>query len=153
MLPTNAMLVGAVVSTTVTVNVSLPVLLESSVALQVTVVGPSGKVSPDSGSQVTFKVLSTASVAPGVSKLTAAPLGPVASSVTSSTGSTTGAVVSSTVTVKEPLPTLPAVSVAVHSTTVSPKRKTEPEAGSQVTSRSSLSTRSLAVALKLTAAP
>ena len=45
--------VGGVVSLTVMVNVQLPVLLEASVAVQVTVVTPLLKVLPEAGEQET----------------------------------------------------------------------------------------------------
>jgi hypothetical protein len=45
-----------VVSITDTVNVQLPVLLDESVAEQVTVVVPFGKVLPEAGLQVGVKV-------------------------------------------------------------------------------------------------
>jgi hypothetical protein len=44
---------GAWVSLTVTVNVQVPVLLEASVAVHVTVVVPFGKVDPDGGAHAT----------------------------------------------------------------------------------------------------
>jgi hypothetical protein len=40
-------------ATTVTVNVQLPVLLDASVAVQVTVVVPAGKVEPEAGLHAT----------------------------------------------------------------------------------------------------
>src|SRR4051812_46909724 len=45
---------SAVLTVTVTVKWQLPVLLEPSVAVQVTVVGPIGKVLPEAGKQVTL---------------------------------------------------------------------------------------------------
>src|SRR5206468_3669203 len=69
---------GAVVSTTVTVKVADPVLSLLSVAEQVTVVTPSGKVLPDGGVQVAVIEPSTASLAVAVN-VTTAPAGPVAS--------------------------------------------------------------------------
>ena len=56
---------GAVVSRTVTLKVLVPVLWWASVAEQVTVVLPSGKVEPEAGAHVTASVPSTASVAVG----------------------------------------------------------------------------------------
>ena len=56
----------------------------------------------------------------------------------------TGAVVSTTVTVKEALPVRPPLSVAEHVTTVTPSGKTEPDGLEQVAS-SGPSTRSTAV--------
>jgi hypothetical protein len=56
--------VGAAVSTTVTVNEAVPVLLRVSIALHVTVVAPSGKVFPeDKEPQVGVSVPSTRSTA------------------------------------------------------------------------------------------
>ena len=45
--------VGACVSCTVTVKVQVPVFVEASVAVQVTVVVPTGKVDPDAGAHTT----------------------------------------------------------------------------------------------------
>src|SRR5206468_12549906 len=90
---------GAVVSTTVTVKVADPVLSLLSVAEQVTVVTPSGKVLPDGGVQVAVIEPSTVSVAVAVN-VTTAPSLPVFSTRRSSELVTTGAVVSTTVTVK-----------------------------------------------------
>lgn len=47
------MIVGFWLSLTVTVNVQLAVLFAASWAVQVTVVGPFGKVEPDGGLQLT----------------------------------------------------------------------------------------------------
>jgi hypothetical protein len=121
---------GEVVSTTVIVKVALPVLLCASVAEQVTLVVPIAKVEPEAGEQVGVIAPSTMSVADDV-KLTAAPDEPVASFVILAGTVTTGAVVSTTVTVKVLLPVLPAKSVAEHVTVVVPIAKVEPEAGEQ----------------------
>jgi hypothetical protein len=53
---------GAVVSLTVTTKLQVPVLPLASVAVQVTVVGPSGKTLPEAGAQamVGFGQLSVA---------------------------------------------------------------------------------------------
>ena len=56
---------GGVVSTTLTGNVTVPVLLCASVAVHVTVVEPSAKVEPEAGLQFTATAPSTASVAVG----------------------------------------------------------------------------------------
>src|SRR5436309_14811289 len=56
---------GASLSVTVTVNAQLPVLLLVSVAVQVTVVGPLGKVLPLAGRQLTVRPASQLSVAVG----------------------------------------------------------------------------------------
>ena len=91
---------GAVVSCTVTVKLSVPVLPASSVAEQMTVVVPSAKVEPEAGSQVVVTEPSTASLAEAV-KVAVAPAAEVASLVMLPGTVTAGAVVSSTVTVKE----------------------------------------------------
>ncbi len=62
---------GAVVSRTVTVKVADPVLPAVSVAEQVTVVVPSGKVLPDAGVQTGVIEPSTVSVAVAVNVTTA----------------------------------------------------------------------------------
>ena len=68
--------VGGVVSLTVTVNEPAAELPESSVAVQVTVVVPSGKVLPEGGAQTTLGLGSTRSEAVAV-YVTTAPDGPV----------------------------------------------------------------------------
>ena len=98
---------GSVVSRTVTVKVADPVLPAVSVAEQVTVVGPSGKVLPDAGVQTGVIEPSTVSVAVAVN-VTTAPAELVASVVISAGTVTTGSVVSRTVTVKVADPVLPA---------------------------------------------
>src|SRR5437016_1352101 len=103
---------GGVVSWTVTVNVLADEFPCASVALQVTVVAPSGKIEPDAGLQ-----------------LAAAPPGPVASLVMFAGTLTTGGVVSWTVTVKLALLWLPAASVAVQLTVVAAIGNVEPEVG------------------------
>jgi hypothetical protein len=57
---------GLTVSTTVTLNVPAGLVLpELSLALQLTVVVPTGNVLPEDGTQLTFGLASTASVAVG----------------------------------------------------------------------------------------
>src|SRR5919199_2202158 len=58
--------VGGAESTTLTANVAVPVLPWASVAVQVTVVEPSGYVAPEAWSQFTATEPSTTSVAAGV---------------------------------------------------------------------------------------
>ena len=58
-----AVIAGAVVSTTVTVNVLVDEFPCASVALQVTVVAPSGKIEPDAGLQLAATAPSTMSAA------------------------------------------------------------------------------------------
>jgi hypothetical protein len=58
-------IVGAVMSATVTLNDAEELLPAASVAVQLTVVGPYGNVEPEAGKQFTGSVPSTASVAVG----------------------------------------------------------------------------------------
>jgi hypothetical protein len=60
------LIVGFSLSLTVTVNEQLPVLLEASVTLQVTVVVPFGNAKPDAGEQLTAPAPGQLSVAVGV---------------------------------------------------------------------------------------
>src|SRR5689334_24915933 len=123
---------GGVVSRTVTVNEFLPMLPRVSVAWQFTVVVPKPKVEPDAGVQVTGRLPSTISFAVTV-KLTAAPLGPVASTIMSPGSLTAGPMVSTTVTVKLPVVVRLASFVALQLTVVVPMPNTEPDGGVQVT--------------------
>ena len=106
------------------------------------------KVLPDAGVQTGVIEPSTVSVAVAVN-VTTAPLGPVASAVISAGTVTTGAVVSTTVTVKSADPVLPAVSVAEQVTVVGPSAKVLPDAGVQ-TGVIEPSTVSVAVAVNVT---
>jgi uncharacterized protein YhbP (UPF0306 family) len=142
---------GPVVSATVTVNDAAPLFPFASVAVQLTVVGPSGKVDPLAGVQVTARSPSTTSLADAV-KLNAAPVAAVASTVAFAGTVTTGPVVSATVTVNDAAPVFPFVSVVVQVTVVAPSGNVDPLAGVQVTGRGP-STTSLADAVKLNAAP
>src|SRR5262245_38842539 len=135
-------IIGAVVSTTVTVNDLVVVLQAASFAVQATVVVPSGKVEPDAGVHAN-DVTPTASVALVV-KLTSAPPGPIASRVMSAGTVTDGAVVSWTVTWNDACAEFERASVAVQFTVVVPTGKPVPEAGTHVTGTVP-STRSLAV--------
>src|SRR5215204_739123 len=140
-------MIGGVVSCTVTVNDAVAVLPASSVAAHCTTVSPIGNVEPEGGSQTivmlpptlscmsilflsNVALPSTTSVADTV-KLTLAPSGPVASTTMSSGTVMIGGVVSCTVTVNDAVAVLPASSVAAHCTTVSPIGNVEPEGGSQ----------------------
>ena len=148
-----ALTTGGVVSTTCTTKVvGAAALPAASAALQVTVPLPSAKSEPEAGKQVTTTVLSTASAALGLVYRTTAPAALLASAVTSAWAAITGAVVSCTVTLKDALLRLPAVSVAVQSTVVVPSGKVLPEAGVQL-GVTLASTLSVAVALKLATAP
>src|SRR5207237_3986432 len=104
---------GPVVSVTVTVKEAAPLLVFVSVAVQFTVVGPSGNVDPLAGVQVTGRGPSTTSLADAV-KLNAAPVALVASTDAFVGTVTTGPVVSVTVTVKEAAPLLRYVLFVIH---------------------------------------
>jgi len=140
---------GAVTSTTVTVTVKLvlPVFPAASVAEQVTGVAPGAKIDPLAGAQTGRSDPSTASLALAI-QLTATPAASVASAARLPGPVTTGAVVSTTVTVKLALPMLPCASVAEHVTGVAPGAKIDPLAGAQ-TGRTDPSTTSVAEAIQL----
>ncbi len=144
---------GAVVSTTVTWKLAVPVLPCESVAEQLTVVVPKANVDPEAGAQVGVREPSILSFAETV-KLTTAPDGPVASAVISAGTVTTGKVLSTrvTVTVKLSLAVFPLLSVAEQLTVVVPIGKVEPEAGEHVTATLP-STRSVAEAVNVTTVP
>jgi hypothetical protein len=92
---------GGVVSPTVTVKLACALFPCVSVAVQVTVVVAIGNMDPESGTQVTGRLPSTASVAVGYVYVTTAPLGPVAvAAILAGVPVKTGGVVSTTVTVK-----------------------------------------------------
>jgi hypothetical protein len=110
---------------TVTVNVPVPVLFAASRAVIVTVVVPIGNTVPLFCEYV-WLVTPTASVALPAAYVTVAPAALVASTVTLPCAATTGAVVSRTVTVKFPVPTLFAASLAVIVTVVVPIGNTVP---------------------------
>src|SRR5712692_287836 len=129
--------VGAVLSSTTTVAVAVPLLPATSAAEQVMVVLPTAKVVPEAGTQIGVGEPDTASVAVAV-KVTTAPVGPVASTGPGGTLMvTTGGVVSITVTVKLAFAALPCVSVAVQATVVTPRGNVLPEAGVQETAAAS----------------
>ena len=102
---------GGVVSRTVTWNDPVAVLPARSVAEQLTVEVPRGKVDPEAGEQAGVSEPSIASVAVAV-YVTTAPLGPVASAEMSEGSESTGACVSTTI-VTEADAVLPALSVAL----------------------------------------
>ena len=118
--------VGGVVSCTVTLNDPLLVLACASTAVHPTSVVPIEKVAPEPGLQSGAMGPSTRS-----SELaeygTTAPPGPVASVRMSSGSTRTGAVVSWTVILNEPVPVFECASVAVHVTMVSPRGKPSPD--------------------------
>src|SRR2546423_10571642 len=91
---------GAIVSFTVTPKLPVDLVWCASVAVQVTVVRPSGKTAPDGWSQLTIGLGSTRSPAVTL-KLTAAPAALVASTGLGEGRFSEGAVVSTTVTANE----------------------------------------------------
>ena len=115
-------------------------------------VSPSAKVLPGAGTQVTTGSTTSLSSDAVATKLTMAPVGPVASTVWFGGSVRTGGVVSPTVMVKTPFATLPVASVAVQFTRFSPIGNTLPEAGVQKTAGLG-SAASVAVAANVTAAP
>src|SRR5688572_7421462 len=119
---------GGVVSTTVTVN--------DPPELQLTMVPPSGKAEPDAGTQVPRLA----------GNVTVAPPGPVASTVMSA------GFPEVTTTAKLPNAVLSRESLAEHTTVVGPMANKDPDGGVQLTATSP-STRSAAVAAKVTSAP
>jgi hypothetical protein len=142
---------GLVVSTVVTVNEALLRFARVSIAVQSTVVVPSGKVAPLAGVQVTATAPSTASL-PVALNVKAAPVAAVASTVAFGGSVITGALVSATVTVNCALAELPRLSAAVHVTLVLPSAKVAPLAGVQATVTAP-STMSVADDVKVNAAP
>src|SRR6266700_7255920 len=114
-------------------------------------VGPSAKMLPEAVLQMAPTEPSTMSLADAV-KVTAAPLAPVASAVMLVGRVRTGGVVSTMVTLKDPVAAFPWASVDEQLATVVPNAKVLPEAGLQTTA-SKPSTRSLAATLKVTTAP
>ncbi len=118
----------------------------ASVAVQVTVVVPTRKLS--GASFVTVGLASTTSATVGIPRSMGCPW-----MIVRSGGQTkVGAVVSSTVTLKLPVTVLLAASVAVQVTVVVPRAKVLSEAGSQ-SGVIPLLTKSVAETLKITVAP
>src|SRR5581483_6762544 len=138
---------GAVVSWTVTVNAPLRELPWLSVALQLTVVVPTGKPDPEAGVQTTETEPSARSLADAVHVTVV--VGPVASTLIASGRASVGGVVSRTVTPNEPAALFPCTSVAEQLTVLVPTAKPEPETGVQTTDTEP-STRSSAVAVQET---
>jgi len=103
------------------------------VALQFTVVVPTGKVSPEFAEHVGVTEPSTMSLAVAAPNVTTAPDGPVASTGPGDGTLTLGGVVSCTVTLNDTLFVSFCASVAVHVTCVVPSEKVLPEAGEQLT--------------------
>ncbi len=121
---------------TVTVNEQLPEFPDVSLAEQVTVVTPIGKLVPEAGEQVTVRAPSQTSLAVAENVAVAEPEPTGLSVRLIGPGQvTTGAWLSATVTVKLHELLLPDVSEAEQVTVVTPLAKAVPEAGEQVTVR------------------
>ena len=126
------MMTGAIGSTTVTFCVQVRVRLVRSVAVQTTNVMPTGKTDGALLVIVTGPQLSLAVAEPRTTPV--AKQVPGAVLVSTSDGQVSnGGVVSRTVTVNEQLLLLPAASLAVQLTVVTPGGKSEPLAGRHVT--------------------
>src|SRR5258708_14536610 len=110
---------GAWLSTTVTVKLHVAVLPLASVARQLTVVLPIGKVEPEAGVQTGVKVPEHRSLAV-VLKLTAVPSVLVVNTVMSGEQVIVGGGTSRTVTVAVALAELPLLSVTVTGTMLGP---------------------------------
>src|SRR4051794_26566733 len=121
------------VSTTFTRNVWFAALPALSLAVQCTVVAPTGSTSPEVASHDTGAGPLTRSVAVTANE-TVAPPGRVASAVTAAGTVITGAVVSTTVAVNDDAgDTLPWWSLAVQLTVVLPRANVEPDGGVHTT--------------------
>jgi hypothetical protein len=125
------LIAGGVVSVTVTVNVADALLPAASRAVHVTVVAPVANTLPEAGEHAVASLPSTLSLALALN-VTVAPPGPVASVVIGAGTVIAGGVMSLTTTGKLALAVLPAVSRAVHVTSVLPSANSEPEAGVQL---------------------
>ena len=95
--------------------------------MQFTIVYPSANTEPEAGTHAAVPLPSTASWVAGEAYVTTAPEALIACSITSSCESIAGALVSTTLTLNEAVPVLPAASVAVQFTVVLPKTKVELE--------------------------
>ena len=130
----HVVMLGAVVSTTVTVAVQVVVLPDESVAVSVTTVAPRLAVLPAAGDCVTTtgqaSVVVTEPVRSGTRAVQVAPAFRVWSAAQAVM---TGAVVSTTVTVAVQVVVLPAASAAVRVTVLAPRTAAEPASGDCVT--------------------
>jgi hypothetical protein len=121
-------IVGACISTTVTVNEHVAVLPLESVAVELTVVMPFGKAEPDGG-LLTTMTPGQLSEAVTVKFATAEHELAAVETVTLPGQVIAGFCISTTVTVNEHEAVLPLESVAVEETVVVPFGKVEPEGG------------------------
>ena len=130
--PTTGVTTGGVASVTVTVNRATAAFCAASVAWHDTVVDPYANVDPDAGVHSTGTNSSTASVA-FADHVARAPDGDRPTSAMSASGAMDGAVMSRTLTVIVLADALPASSVAVQDTIVSPNAKPAPDTGPHTT--------------------
>ena len=124
---TQSEIVGGVLSETITLKVQVEMLPALSVAVYVTVVMPTGKMSPGSCELTKLGTLQL-SVEVGIIQLTVAPQAPSATAGISDVlqPEITGGVLSITTTSNSQVAILPAPSVAVYLTVVVPKGKISP---------------------------
>jgi hypothetical protein len=126
-------IVGAWLSTTVTVNEHVAVLPLVSVAVQVTVLVPRAKVEPLVGAQLLVTPGQLSPMVGALQVIAGDEQVPDAVFVAILAGQViVGAWLSTTVTVKLQLFVLPLASVAVHVTVLLPVAKLEPLAGTQL---------------------
>ncbi len=126
---------GAVVSSTFTVKVAVPVLPAVSDDWHETLVVPIGNVAPDAGEQVEVNSAPPTRSVAVTSKLTTAPAALDASTTRFAGVVTTGSVVSTTFTLKVAVPVKPVSSVAEQLTVVEPSANVEPDSGAHATAR------------------
>src|SRR5712691_1165170 len=151
LMPVGDVIVGGVVSTTMTSKDLDAKLPWESFAVHITVVAPSGNMELEVGVHWAATGPSTRSDADAENP-TVAPRGPVASAVIVPGSTRVGGVVSWTVTWNEPVAVLPWASVAVQRTATVPRGNVDPEARLHDTGTGP-STRSVAEGAKETAAP
>ena len=144
---------GSSISFTVTAKVHIAVLPAASVAVQVTVVVPTGKKLPLGG---THEAVTPGQLSPivGGANATIAPQLPGSLLAETLAGQEmVGFSVSLTVTVKVHIPILPAASVAVQVTVVVPTVKNDPLGGLQTTDKDDVQLSETVGALYVTEAP
>ncbi len=135
---------GGGTNATWAVNDADALLPLASRAVQVTVVSPTGSADPDAGRQATDGDASTTSVAVGETYVSVADVPDVVRLTSAGIPERSGAVVSTTVIVKEPLALSEPLSVAVQSTVVVPSGRSAPTAGLHVDVGSTASSGSVA---------
>ena len=115
-----------------TLKLFTAMLPAASLAEQLTVVVPGGKIVPEDGAHVTVGLAGPAVSAAAAVKVTTAPAGMLWGTLILAGRVSEGGVVSVMVMVNESLTVLPAVSAAEQLTNVEPTRKSESEDGVQV---------------------